>query len=71
LEKEKIDCTKEQMRIAAEGHITTEALMWNQNTNQKTISGMVIIYLENVFLEKVISVERRTVEIDPISNITN
>lgn len=30
------------MRIAAEGHITTEALMWNQNINQKTISGMVI-----------------------------
>ena len=39
LESEKIDCTKEQMRIAAEGHLTTEALMWNQN-NQKTISGM-------------------------------
>jgi len=30
------------MRIAAEGHITTEALMWNQNVNQKTISGQVI-----------------------------
>jgi gamma-aminobutyric acid type B receptor len=28
------------MRIAAEGHLTTEALMWNQN-NEKTISGMV------------------------------
>lgn len=27
------------MKIAAEGHLTTEALMWNQN-NQKTISGM-------------------------------
>lgn len=27
------------MRRAAEGHLTTEALMWNQN-NQKTISGM-------------------------------
>lgn len=27
------------MREAAEGHLTTEALMWNQN-NQKTISGM-------------------------------
>jgi gamma-aminobutyric acid type B receptor len=40
LEKEGIICTREQMRIAAEGHITTEALMWNQN-NQRTISGMV------------------------------
>lgn len=44
LDKEKIECTKEQMRIAAEGHITTEALMWNQNTNQETISGMVMFY---------------------------
>lgn len=26
--------------MAAEGHLTTEALMWNQNQNQKTISGM-------------------------------
>ncbi|XP_065346154.1 gamma-aminobutyric acid type B receptor subunit 1 isoform X2 [Cloeon dipterum] len=39
LEKEKINCTREQMRIAAEGHLTTEALMWNQN-NQRTLSGM-------------------------------
>lgn len=46
LEKEGIGCTKEEMRIAAEGHITTEALMWNQNINQKTISGMVVyIYI--------------------------
>ncbi|KAL7738843.1 hypothetical protein ACLKA6_016749 [Drosophila palustris] len=39
LENEGITCTVEQMRIAAEGHLTTEALMWNQN-NQTTISGM-------------------------------
>nr|XP_036215700.1 gamma-aminobutyric acid type B receptor subunit 1 [Bactrocera oleae] len=39
LENEGITCTIEQMRIAAEGHLTTEALMWNQN-NQTTISGM-------------------------------
>lgn len=39
LEKEGIECTKAQMRIAAEGHLTTEALMWNRS-NQKTISGM-------------------------------
>ncbi|PSN34239.1 Gamma-aminobutyric acid type B receptor subunit 1 [Blattella germanica] len=38
LEKEEIECTREQMRMAAEGHLTTEALMWNQN-NQTTISG--------------------------------
>lgn len=43
LEKEGISCSKEQMRMAAEGHITTEALMWNQN-NQKTISGMVKLF---------------------------
>lgn len=39
LENENISCTKEQMRLAAEGHLTTEAVMWNQN-NQTTISGM-------------------------------
>jgi len=44
LEKEGIECTKKEMRIAAEGHITTEALMWNQNINQKTISGMVVFF---------------------------
>jgi hypothetical protein len=43
LDKEEIECTKEQMRIAAEGHLTTEALMWNQN-NQRTVSGKVITY---------------------------
>lgn len=37
--EENIACTKEEMRKAAEGHLTTEALMWNQN-NQTTISGM-------------------------------
>lgn len=26
--------------MAAEGHLTTEALMWNQNIDEKTISGM-------------------------------
>ncbi|XP_034952272.1 gamma-aminobutyric acid type B receptor subunit 1 isoform X2 [Chelonus insularis] len=39
LDKEGISCTKEEMRLAAEGHLTTEALMWNQN-NDTTISGM-------------------------------
>lgn len=39
LDKEGITCTKEEMRQAAEGHLTTEALMWNQN-NDTTISGM-------------------------------
>lgn len=45
LEKESIDCTVEQMRIAAEGHLTTEALMWNQNKEEMTISKMVRILL--------------------------
>ncbi|ERL95216.1 hypothetical protein D910_12483, partial [Dendroctonus ponderosae] len=40
LDKENIDCTVEQMRAAAEGHLTTEALMWNQDEDEKTISGM-------------------------------
>ncbi|EEB17707.1 class C metabotropic glutamate-like G-protein coupled receptor GPRgbb1, putative [Pediculus humanus corporis] len=38
LQKEGIECTAEEMKLAAEGHLTTEALMWNQN-NQTTISG--------------------------------
>jgi len=41
LEAEGIQCTKEEMRMAAEGHFTTEALNWNQD-KQRTISGMVI-----------------------------
>lgn len=40
LEAENITCTREQMKIAAEGHLTTEAIMWNQNVHEKTISGM-------------------------------
>lgn len=40
LEAENITCTREQMKMAAEGHLTTEALMWNQNVEEKTISGM-------------------------------
>lgn len=35
-------CTAEQLKIAAEGHITTEAVMWNEDRDQTTISGMVI-----------------------------
>ncbi|XP_046442537.1 gamma-aminobutyric acid type B receptor subunit 1-like [Daphnia pulex] len=41
LSQEKIECTREQMKEAAEGHLTTEALNWNQD-NQKTISGMTV-----------------------------
>jgi gamma-aminobutyric acid type B receptor len=40
LAEEGLKCTAEQMKIAAEGHMTTEALMWNQD-NSTTISGMV------------------------------
>ncbi|CAG0888622.1 unnamed protein product [Cyprideis torosa] len=38
LEKEGINCTADQMREAAEGHITTEARMWNTD-NSITVSG--------------------------------
>jgi len=41
LAQEKIECTREQMKMAAEGHLTTEALNWNQD-NQRTISGMTV-----------------------------
>ncbi|XP_071549928.1 gamma-aminobutyric acid type B receptor subunit 1 isoform X2 [Panulirus ornatus] len=39
LQEENLNCTREEMRMAAEGHLTTEALMWNKD-NEKTISGM-------------------------------
>ncbi|CAH1709635.1 unnamed protein product [Chironomus riparius] len=39
LQSENISCTRDEMRRAAEGHLTTEAIMWNQN-NEKTVSGM-------------------------------
>ncbi|CAG7718589.1 unnamed protein product [Allacma fusca] len=39
LEAEGINCTVEEMRKAAEGHLTTEALMWNQEKNKTTKSG--------------------------------
>ena len=40
LAQERIECTRDQMKEAAEGHLTTEALNWNQD-NSRTISGMV------------------------------
>ncbi|XP_063907053.1 gamma-aminobutyric acid type B receptor subunit 1 isoform X2 [Zophobas morio] len=40
LEEEDIECSVDEMKEAAEGHLTTEALMWNQNLNERTISGM-------------------------------
>lgn len=46
LAQEKIECTREEMKLAAEGHLTTEALNWNQD-NQKTISGMVKYLMYN------------------------
>ncbi|KAK8378896.1 hypothetical protein O3P69_009556 [Scylla paramamosain] len=39
LQEENLNCTKEEMRAAAQYHLTTEALMWNKD-NEKTISGM-------------------------------
>ncbi|CAG0886915.1 unnamed protein product [Darwinula stevensoni] len=41
LEEEALECTVEQMRLAAEGHLTTEAIMWYRYPNNtKTKSGM-------------------------------
>lgn len=59
LDKEGISCTKEQMRKAAEGHLTTEALMWNQN-NDTTISGMT----SEDFRQRLNQVLRQTYDID-------
>ncbi|XP_071051678.1 gamma-aminobutyric acid type B receptor subunit 1 isoform X3 [Onthophagus taurus] len=40
---EELNCTIDNMREAAEGHLTTEAIMWNQNKEERTISGMTIV----------------------------
>ena len=42
LTEDQIECTKEQMIEAAEGHFTTEALMWNQNKKEQTASGITV-----------------------------
>ncbi|GJQ69433.1 GABA-B-R1 [Trypoxylus dichotomus] len=47
LTSEDIECTVEEMREAAEGHLTTEAIMWNQNKEERTISGMTIVEFKN------------------------
>ncbi|KAK9747333.1 Receptor family ligand binding region [Popillia japonica] len=47
LTTEDIECTVEEMREAAEGHLTTEAIMWNQNKEERTTSGMTIVEFKN------------------------
>ena len=41
LDEEGLDCTVDQMKKAASGHLTTEAIMWNQDDNTMSASGMV------------------------------
>ena len=38
---EGVNCTVQQMELAAEGHFTTEALQWNQDKDTPTMSGKV------------------------------
>ncbi|XP_046398268.1 gamma-aminobutyric acid type B receptor subunit 1 isoform X3 [Ischnura elegans] len=59
LDQEGIKCTAEEMKMAAEGHLTTEALMWNQN-EQQTISGMTT----NDFRERLNKALKKRYEID-------
>ena len=40
---ENINCTQQEMEKAAQGHFTTEAQQWNQDTRALTISGQVRI----------------------------
>lgn len=44
-------CTPEQLKLAADGHITTEAVMWNEDRDERTISGMVIETITFLFLK--------------------
>jgi len=51
LKDEAIECTQDQMIEAAQGHFTTEALMWNQNRNERTYSGRTVEEFEKALRE--------------------
>jgi len=51
LRDEGIECTQDQMIEAAQGHFTTEALMWNQNKQEKTYSGRTVDQFEQALRE--------------------
>ena len=55
LEEEALECTVDQMRLAAEGHLTTEAIMWYRYPNNtKTKSGMVcLLHFQLIFQDSV------------------
>ena len=48
---EGIECTQDQMIEAAQGHFTTEALMWNQNRKEQTYSGRTVDQFEEALRE--------------------
>jgi len=52
LVEEKIECTQEQMIEAAEGHFTTEALMWNQNSEEVTSSGRTVSQFNDSLMDR-------------------
>jgi gamma-aminobutyric acid type B receptor len=52
LTEEAIECTQDQMIEAAQGHFTTEALMWNQNRKEETYSGRTVDQFERALREK-------------------
>jgi len=52
LKEEGIICTQAQMIQAAEGHFTTEALMWNQNREEVTASGRTVAEFNHALLDK-------------------
>eukprot|EP00090_Calanus_glacialis_P036355 TRINITY_DN6204_c0_g1_i1.p1 TRINITY_DN6204_c0_g1~~TRINITY_DN6204_c0_g1_i1.p1 ORF type:complete len:896 (-),score=194.35 TRINITY_DN6204_c0_g1_i1:234-2846(-) len=51
LKDEAIECTQDQMIEAAQGHFTTEALMWNQNRKEQTYSGRTVDQFEQALRE--------------------
>jgi len=58
LTEDQIECSRDEMMEAAEGHFTTEALQWNQNRAERTASGITVDDFERRWNEKTKEMEK-------------
>ena len=58
LTEDQIECSRDEMMEAAEGHFTTEALQWNQNRAERTASGITVDEFERRWNEKTKEMEK-------------
>ena len=58
LTEDQIECSRDEMMEAAEGHFTTEALMSNQNREERTASGFTVDDFERRWKEKTKEMEK-------------